>query len=1155
MLKKVILSSCLLCTNLFTYEIDLKDIDTSKNGIVLGTFFAKNEAYGLINKYPQFDTYIKEIKTSNTPYYVVFALNINKNEHNLIFEIIKKQTKDAFKTSGEVIRELTLGEEEKKKNDITSIKREKPFVRKGVEKKQPDLSIQNNEEFQNRDAISYDPSPELIDQNKKAIALGAFNTKKQAESLKEKFPDDEIYVKKVSAKNDSFYFVSYSVNISKENLKTELKRIQQILPTAYIASDKRVGDLAEIYNKNPKPGIKTSSNIIQETPKTENKEIKTLSINTNLPDDDYYDELFIDDYYLESFKRETKPEKKQSSNEDKRYIDTGKKAVAIGAFNTEDQADTVKQKFPGDTIYIKKVTSRNGKFYFVAYSVNIPKEELGTNLERIKSISSSAYITSDKRVRELAELFNGKAEGDFEISDKTAPSPLPDIEEEFKNTRALKEKKEPKEKITLSEQYETVSYGEIDTSKKAIALGAFFTQKDALSLKEKLPDDEIYIKKVSSKNNSYFVSYSVNIPKSELSSNLSRIKETLPTAYITSDKRVKELALIYNKTAFNENIVAKNETYPEENPEEINTSLPGSPLKNESPDNNKGKGKEENLFYIENTRENKFIDRTKRSLTVAKAATLDEAKEIAKSLYSYDVLIKAPVVKNREFTVYLVNIEKEELLSVKNEIKKIYPLAFETSRTRLSYFYRKQLKNDLFIKKNSFAPLKNDTAVIPKDKNTPSNKEQYNYAKDLFRERNYKQALNILLELSKKDTDNPDLNFYIGRSYYEIGDYEAASSYFERITIKDDNNLRAKLELAQTYMKLELYTDAVENFNTVLQSDIPNNVKKNIQNRLSYIENRQKKHLFGGSFNFNITHDNNSYDVSDVKTFNTLAYDGLEVSDERYSEISQTALLNLNHIYKISDNYNIKNRINIMKKLYNKDDQRLNDPTATGITREEKKDLDLLSYALSLSKYSKDDAITGELDISKTDVGDKDYLKTSGFSLTYQRILFRKIRSMLSVKMYNKSYQQLEDKNLDSRNFQFMFGQMLPSDNWGKFNLIYIFADENKRSPLANGYDSRTADEYMNTLYLTNFYELTNSLSLQSGILYSVTKTKDSDSTFDTFGIRRKDTMRSIFTQLQYSYNKDITLTAALKYYDNESNIDIYSYDKMLIDFGFIYSF
>ena len=482
-------------------------------------------------------------------------------------------------------------------------------------------------------------------------------------------------------------------------------------------------------------------------------------------------------------------------------------------------------------------------------------------------------------------------------------------------------------------------------------------------------------------------------------------------------------------------------------------------------------------------------------------------------------------------------------------------MAFETSRTRLSYFYRKQLKNDLFIKKNSFKPAKNDTAVIPKDENTPSNKEQYEYAKELFRERNYKQALNTLLELSKKNTDSPDLNFYIGRSYYEIGDYEAASSYFERITIKDDNNLRAKLELAQTYMKLELYNDAVENFNTVLQSDIPNNVKKNIQNRLSYIENKQKKHLFGGSFNFNITHDNNSYDVSDVKTFNTLAYDGLKVSDEKYSEISQTALLNLNHIYKISDNYNIKNRINIMKKLYNKDDKRLDDPTATGIAREEKKDLDLLSYALSLSKYSKDDAITGELDISKTDVGDKDYLKTSGFTLTYQRILFRKIRSMLSVKMYNKSYQQLEDKNLDSRNFQFMFGQMLPTDNWGKFNLIYIFADENKRSPLANGYDSRTADEYMNTLYLTNFYELTNSLSLQSGILYSITKTKDSDSTFDTFGIRRKDTMKSIFSQLQYSYNKDITLTAALKYYDNESNIDIYSYDKMLIDFGFIYSF
>ena len=352
------------------------------------------------------------------------------------------------------------------------------------------------------------------------------------------------------------------MNISKENLKENLKRIQQILPTAYIASDKRVADLAEIYNKNPEPGIKASSDIILEAPKVENKEIKTLSINTDLPDDNYYyDELFIDDYYLEGFKTEIKPENKQSSGENKGYIDTGKKAVAIGAFNTKEQADSVKQKFPNDTIYVKKVTSQNGKFYFVAYSVNIPKEELGTNLERIKSISSTAYITSDKRVRELAELFNGEADGDFEISSKTVPSPVEkvDMEKEFKSTGTSKEKKRSKEEITLSDQYETISYGEIDTSKKAIALGAFFTQEDALSLKEKLPDDEIYIKKVSSKNNSYFVSYSVNIPKSELSTNLSRIKETLPTAYITSDKRVKELARIYNKTAFNENSVAKSE--------------------------------------------------------------------------------------------------------------------------------------------------------------------------------------------------------------------------------------------------------------------------------------------------------------------------------------------------------------------------------------------------------------------------------------------------------------------------------------------------------------------------------------------------------------------------------------------------------------------
>ncbi len=1149
MLKKVILSSCLLCTNLFTYEIDLKDIDTSKNGIVLGTFFAKNKAFDLVNNYPQFDTYIKEIETTNTPYYVVFALNINKNEHNLIFEIIKKQTKDAFKTSSEVIHELTLDKPQKKnRTDFTTLKREKPFVRKGVEKKQTRLSkpefdgIEELEELSSFDPVIHDPSISPIDTQKKAIALGAFNTREQADALKEKFPDDQIYTKNVKSKNGD-YFVAYSVNIPKEELKTNLKRIQQRFPTAYVTSDKRVTDLAELYNKDLDKHSKTNTPK-KNTQKPKNEDIRTLSISTDLPDDKYFDELFADDYYLDTAtekpKKKTRENKapvpeKNISQKSKPLIDTDKKAIAIGAFNTKEQADTVTEKFPDDNIYIKKVTSNNGQVYFVSYSVNIKKEELHANLERIKKISPSAYITSDKRVRELAELFN----------DKTKPL--------ARTKTADKENAEPLQKTkpvkTVHKKQETLSYGNIDISKKAVALGAFFTKEDALRIKEKFPDDRIFIKNVRSKNNSYFVPYSVNIPKNKLTVNLERIKETVPSAYITSDKRVKELAALYNNPAVKKTAPG-DKTTPGKTEKDltVSTRLPGTSITKET--------NPKPLFYIEQTPKSSFIDRTKRSLTVAKTSTLQKAKEIARTLYNYDVLIKPPVVKNRKFTVYLINIDKQKIASSENEIKKIYPETFQTSRTRLSYFYRQQLKSDIFIKKNSFSPIKTDNKNIKKaSRETHGEKKQFDQAKELFRERKYKQALNSFLDLSKNNSDNSNLNFYIGRSYYEIGDYEAAGSYFERITIKDDDNLRAKLELAQTYMKLELYNDAAENFNSVLQSNIPNNVKKNIQNRLEHIKNKQKKHLFGGSFNFNITHDNNSYEVSDTKTFDTLAFQGLQVSDEKYSELSQTALLNLNHIYRLSDRYNIKNSVNIMKKLYGKDDQRLNDPTATGIASEEKKELDLLSYALSLSKYSKNDALTAGIDLSKTDVAGEDYLKTAGVNLSYQRILFRKIRSMLSVKIYNKSYQQLKDKNLDSRNFQFVFGQMLPTGNYGKFNLIYIFSDENKKSPLANGYDSRTSDEYMNTLYLTNFYELTNSLSLQSGILYSLTKTKDSDSTFDTFGIRRKDTLKSIFSQLQYSYDKDITLTAALKYYDNESNIDIYSYDKMLIDFGFIYSF
>lgn len=986
MVKKVLISSCLVCSSLLSDLIDQDKIQSDKAGLLLGTFSAKEEALGIIKKYPHFDTYIKKSEDS----YDVFILNIKQNEYDIVYDIVKRKISGATKLSFSEIDQLALAKKS----------------------------------FQHFNESSAVLSDNIIDTSKKALVLGSYKTLKSAQRLKELYPSLNIVVKKTEGKN-GIYFVPYCVNIEKENISKVLQIVKKKVPNAYVTSDNQVNVLAQYFNQNDSKESKTnlaSKNInIQ---KNDQNKVQTVSINTKLPDEDFFSDLFEDDYYLD------KVQKKQEN----------KKAQEKSNYKDEQ----IKKEFQRDSLEDLKISTASQSDIFV------------------------------------------------------------------------------------------------DTSKKAIALGAFLTQEQAYGVRSKFPKDKIAVKKVVGTKGEYFVPYSINISKDGLSYNLSRIKQIVPTAYIASDKRVLDLAEIYNKDIEKSSLaftdIDKKEQKSKESKEIVLEE------KNISENSN-----------IDFSKSLKNFDLSKRALTVAKAKTLEEAKQIIKNLNKYDVFIKSPLIPSAMYAIHIINLDKDLLSKVKNELKDFYPDIYETSRTRVNYFARRSLPDDLFVAKNT--TNSKDTRIVKKTDSNILNESEFEKGLTFFRNKKYPQALEVFQNLSKNNQDDKDLNFYIGRTLYELGEYESASSYFERVTIKDDTNLRAKLELAQTYLKLELFDAAVDNFNSVLQNDLPKMVRENIENRLSYIEDQKKKHFIYGKIGFKVISDNNSYNVSDTKFFNTLNYQGLEVTDEKYHEISKTVDFNLNYIYKISNNYSLKNSLNGIKRVYDKDDLRLNDSSLTGISKEKKKEQDIVSYGLQLSKTSQNDMISGGFDISKTYEADDEYLQTKGFELAYQRMFFKKIKSMMSVKIYNKSYQELKDKNLDSNNFQFMFGQMLPTSNFGTFNLAYIYGYEKKTDPFINGLANKTSDKDSHGLFLSNYYELTNYFSLQTGLYYSVLDTKDEDSTYDIFGIRRKDEVQSVFAQLQYALNKNIVLNTGVKYLQNDSNIDIYSYDKILLDFGFSYNF
>lgn len=97
------------------------------------------------------------------------------------------------------------------------------------------------------------------------------------------------------------------------------------------------------------------------------------------------------------------------------------------------------------------------------------------------------------------------------------------------------------------------------------------------------------------------------------------------------------------------------------------------------------------------------------------------------------------------------------------------------------------------------------------------------------------QAFNVLFEAFQLEPDDPEINYKLGIAANKIGDYETAAMAFERVLIADPSLVQAKLELAKAFYRLGSTETAKQYFQEVIESDIPENTRKNIKNFLKSI--------------------------------------------------------------------------------------------------------------------------------------------------------------------------------------------------------------------------------------------------------------------------------------------------------------------------------
>jgi len=114
------------------------------------------------------------------------------------------------------------------------------------------------------------------------------------------------------------------------------------------------------------------------------------------------------------------------------------------------------------------------------------------------------------------------------------------------------------------------------------------------------------------------------------------------------------------------------------------------------------------------------------------------------------------------------------------------------------------------------------------------------HALALFYDREYAKSLAIFQEIASQ-VETMDIMFWLGQSAMKVGETELAIKKFTDMLDFDPTLHRVRLELATCYFQIGRYNDARDELSTVLKAEPPEAVKKNIRKLFAAIDERARK--------------------------------------------------------------------------------------------------------------------------------------------------------------------------------------------------------------------------------------------------------------------------------------------------------------------------
>jgi hypothetical protein len=428
--------------------------------------------------------------------------------------------------------------------------------------------------------------------------------------------------------------------------------------------------------------------------------------------------------------------------------------------------------------------------------------------------------------------------------------------------------------------------------------------------------------------------------------------------------------------------------------------------------------------------------------------------------------------------------------------------------------------------------------------------DEYNKALKYYNNKDYKQAYEIFSKLSDSMVNQKRLNFYLGRSAYELGNYEAALAAFDRVTMEDPENLRVHLELAQTYLKLGLNDEAKKELELLKDSNIPQNIRDHVERQIAVIDASKKSNFFNFTAIAGMLYDTNIENGTDVSQYSVYVpqldsnFD-VTTKDEVAAAAYELGLVT-QYIKKMSDEFVFDNSLTLYANNYF-------NPTYKN------KNMQIASFKVTPTYIQQNYTFGFNMFFDHIWYGQVNYMNNFALMPEYNRkindnyiykgaLRYARKQFIQTANNYgNPAANPSNDTERNSNTYEVINEISYIGESTGLSKLNLLLGREAQLKDIR--YDVNRA--YMNIIASNNF-PINQEFLLSTSLGFNYVKYEDFDTSFQK---HRKDWKYDANIGLMYSLNKSTSLNVSYKYINQISNAQPYDYSKHVVKTNLYYRF